>query len=105
MSELNVLDNRPLARASRWFLIDAGVVLVVLCAVMLHPDFVPEFFDHPAIHTAGIVVLTALYTLLATLSSVLGFLSNCRPGRTMGWVGMICLVLGLSLIVGLILAL
>ena len=45
MSEMNPLDNRPLARAAVWFLVDAGIVLAVLCGVLLHPELVPEYFD------------------------------------------------------------
>ena len=41
MAESNLLDNRPLAKAAVWFLVDAGIVLAVLCGVLLHPDLIP----------------------------------------------------------------
>ena len=94
MADMNLLDNRPLARAAIWFLIDAGIVLAVLCGVLLHPDLIPEYFDEPALRRLGIIALTVLFTVLAATASVLGFLANCRPGRATGMTALAILFAG-----------
>ena len=102
MSDLNLLDNRPLARAGIWFLVDAGIVLAVLCGVMAHrAGAISEDFHHPGLWSVGLIAMTALFSLLAVTSSVLGFLSNCRPGRTVGTIAIVFLFAGLGLIVSL----
>jgi len=94
MAEMNLPDNRPLARAAVWFLVDAGIVLVVLCGVLLHPELVAEYFDERTLRSAGMVALTVLFSLLAATSSVLGFLANCRPGRATGLAALVFLIAG-----------
>jgi hypothetical protein len=94
MADLKMLDNRPLARAAIWFLVDAGIVLAIACGVLLHPDLIPEYFDQPALHRIGLIALTLLFTIFAATSSVLGFLANCRPGRTIGSIAFASLFVG-----------
>ena len=97
MPDPNLLDNRPLARAALWFLVDSGIVLVIICLLML-PDLIPDFFNHAGLHKAALIAMTLLFSLLATTSSVLGFLSNCRPGKTTGTIAIVVLIAGLGLI-------
>ncbi len=102
MSDVNLLDNRPLARAAIWFLVDAGIVLAVLFGVIAHQaNVMPDEADHPGLVRAALIGLGMLFSLLAVTSSVLGFLSNCRPGRTIGTTAMVVLFAGLGLIVSL----
>jgi hypothetical protein len=98
MDDLNLLDNRPLARAAIWFLVDAAIVLAVLCGVLLHPDLIPEYFDEPALHRVGMIALTMLFSVLAITASALGFLAQCRPGRTAGTIAVVFLLAGLAAI-------
>ncbi len=98
MPDVNLLDNRPLARAAIWFLVDAAIVLAVLCGIMLHPDVIPNFFNHPGLLRAGLIAMSLLFALLAGTSSVLGFLSNCRPGKTVGTLAAVAMIAGLALI-------
>ena len=101
MSQGNLLANRPLARAAFWFLVDAGIVLAVLCGVVLRPDVMPDDFHHPGLLRAGLIAMTLLFSLLAVTSSVLGFLSNYQTGRRIGTTAVVVLVAGLGLIVSL----
>ena len=94
MSDVNVLANRPLARAAQWFLVDAGIVLAVFCGLALRPDWIPDFIDHPPLVRIGAIAMMVLFTLLAATASVLGFLANCRPGRTTGTIALAVLVGG-----------
>ena len=57
MGDLHLLDNRPLARAAIWFLVDAAIVLAVLCGVLLHPNLIPEYFNEPVLHRVGVIAL------------------------------------------------
>src|SRR5262245_48478352 len=86
-----ITANRPLARAGLWFLVDAGIVLAVLCGVLLHPDFLPEFLDEPALRRAGFFVMALLFSVLSATASVLGFLAN---GRGVGWSAIGVLIAG-----------
>ena len=60
MSQGNLLANRPLARAAFWFLVDAGIVLAVLCGVVLRPDVMPDDFHHPGLLRAGLIKSTGI---------------------------------------------
>lgn len=95
MSELNLLDNRPLARAAIWFLVDAAVVLSILCGMILNPDLAP---DHPPLMRLLVILMTTLFSLFAITSSVLGFLANCKPGRTTGSLAIIALLFGWGIV-------
>lgn len=102
MSEGNLLANRPLARAAFWFLVDAGIVLVVLCGVIAHQaNVMPDDADGPGLVRVALIGLGMLFSLLAVTSSILGFLSNCRPGRTIGTTAVVVLFAGLGLVVSL----
>ena len=98
MADLNLLDNRPLARAAIWFLVDAGIVLAIACGFLLNPDLIPELFDHKPLLGIGLVLITFLFSLFAVTSSVLGFLANCKPGRTVGSIALIFLIIGWTMI-------
>lgn len=100
MSE--TFDNRPLARAAVYFLIMAAVVLAVLIVLLVRPEIVPYFFDHPALETAAVVALTVIFALLTAVSLVLGFLSNCRPGRTVGTLALVVLLGGVGTVVAML---
>jgi hypothetical protein len=93
MAEKNLPDNRPLARAAIWFLVDAGIVMAVVGGVFLSPDLIPDDFDDKA-RRIGLIALAVLFTLLAITSSVLGFLANCRLGRTTGATALFVLAIG-----------
>ena len=69
-----------------------------LCGAMLYPDLIPDFFDHGPLLRIGVIAMTILFALLALTSSALGFLANCKPGRTTGGLAVVVLVLGLAAI-------
>lgn len=94
--------NRPLARAAVYFLVMAAVVLAMLILFLVRPEVVAEILDHPTLHTATIVVLTVIFALLSAVSLVLGFLSNCRPGRTVGSLALLALLGGVGTVVAML---
>ena len=96
MAGSKMFDNKPLARASAWFLLGAVLVLAVILCALFHRDIADFFFSHRVLFHAGMIAMLLLFAGLSLTSSALGFLSDTSTGRRTAYLGMFILVAGLA---------